>query len=111
MAVVSCQRARLTSSSSSKAECTYEEALAATSGQVLFASGSPFPTTEYDGKKRRPQQSNNMYVFPGIGLGSILAKVKTIPEELIHASAHGGIRLFAFQDSADVAILCFYSCR
>ena len=52
----------------SKSECTYEEALDATDGRVLFASGSPFPPTFFHGKAHRPQQANNMYTFPSMGL-------------------------------------------
>ncbi|KAM0754105.1 hypothetical protein T439DRAFT_322991 [Meredithblackwellia eburnea MCA 4105] len=70
-----------------QAECTFEEAIEGTKGRVLFASGSPFDPVVYQDKLREPGQGNNMYIFPGLGLGAILAKVKTIPEELVHASA------------------------
>ncbi|POY76220.1 putative Malate dehydrogenase (oxaloacetate-decarboxylating) (NADP(+)) [Rhodotorula taiwanensis] len=72
-----------------QAECTFEEAIENTDGRVLFASGSPFDPVEYKGKRYEPGQGNNMYVFPGIGLGAIGARVSKIPEELIHAAAQG----------------------
>ncbi|GAA5872013.1 hypothetical protein JCM3774_006580 [Rhodotorula dairenensis] len=72
-----------------QAECTFEEAVEGTDGRVLYASGSPFDPVEYKGKRFEPGQGNNMYVFPGLGLGAILARVQNIPEELVHAAAQG----------------------
>ncbi|GAA5825984.1 hypothetical protein JCM5353_008986 [Sporobolomyces roseus] len=73
----------------SQAECTFEEAIEGTNGSVLYASGSPFDKVEFHGKKYEPGQGNNLYIFPALGLGAILARVKTIPEEMVHASAQG----------------------
>ncbi|KAG0144604.1 hypothetical protein CROQUDRAFT_47121 [Cronartium quercuum f. sp. fusiforme G11] len=69
------------------AECTFDEAVKWTDGQVLFASGSPFATCGWRGRTIEPGQGNNMYVFPGIGLGAILARVKTVSYKMIEASA------------------------
>lgn len=49
--------------------------------------GSPFPSCGWRGETMEPGQGNNMYVFPGIGLGAILARVKTISDKMIEASA------------------------
>ncbi|KAK3044120.1 hypothetical protein LTS18_002130, partial [Coniosporium uncinatum] len=75
------------SNPSSKSECTFEEAVKNTDGRVLFAAGSPFPEMEWKGKKMTPGQGNNMYVFPGIGLGAILSKSVSVTGEMIYASA------------------------
>ncbi|KAF2115573.1 NADP-dependent malic enzyme [Lophiotrema nucula] len=75
------------SNPSSKSECTFEEAVRATDGRVLFASGSPFPSLEHNGKYLTPGQGNNMYVFPGIGLGAILSKAVSVTQDMIYASA------------------------
>ncbi|TVY52086.1 NADP-dependent malic enzyme [Lachnellula cervina] len=71
------------SNPSDNAECTYEEAMKATNGKAIFASGSPFPDYVHNGKTMHPSQGNNMYVFPGIGLGSILCKAKHISQEMV----------------------------
>ncbi|KAF1356587.1 hypothetical protein BDV97DRAFT_394490 [Delphinella strobiligena] len=75
------------SNPSSKSECTFEEAFEHTQGRCLFASGSPFPAIERDGKTYEPGQGNNMYVFPGIGLGAILSKAVNVTQSMIYASA------------------------
>ncbi|PSK46554.1 NAD-dependent malic enzyme, mitochondrial [Elsinoe australis] len=75
------------SNPSSKSECTFEEAVKYTGGRCLFASGSPFPTLDYGGKSLTPGQGNNVYVFPGIGLGAILSKAVNVTQEMIYASA------------------------
>ena len=48
------------SNPSTNSECTYEEAMKSTDGRAIFASGSPFPTLEMDGKLYTPGQGNNM---------------------------------------------------
>lgn len=75
------------SNPSSKSECTFAEALEHTDGRCLFASGSPFPSLEWNGQVLNPGQGNNMYVFPGIGLGAILCKAVNVTQNMIYASA------------------------
>ncbi|CAG8237161.1 unnamed protein product [Penicillium salamii] len=79
------------SNPSHKSECDFETAIKNTDGRCLFASGSPFPNctfTNSAGETRTyyPGQGNNMYVFPGIGLGSILSKAVRVTDSMIYAS-------------------------
>ncbi|KAG6219336.1 hypothetical protein E4U34_003647 [Claviceps purpurea] len=82
----------------SKAECTFEEAIQWSDGSVIFASGSPFEslTIKTEGRGSggsaeevtyHPNQGNNVYVFPGLGLGAILAKASHITDDMVYASA------------------------
>ncbi|KAF1916184.1 hypothetical protein BDU57DRAFT_516131 [Ampelomyces quisqualis] len=89
------------SNPSSKSECTFEEAVINTEGRCLFASGSPFPSMEWDEKLLSPGQGNNMYVFPGIGLGAILSKSVSITQDMIYASAESLSTSLNQQEIAD----------
>ncbi|KAF7344406.1 Malic enzyme [Mycena sanguinolenta] len=70
-------------------ECTFEEAVKYTDGKVLFASGSPFHEMEWKGKMLYPGQGNNMYIFPGLGLGAILARCSSVTDSMVEASSLG----------------------
>ncbi|KAI0251185.1 malic enzyme [Lactifluus subvellereus] len=70
-------------------ECEFHEALKWTEGRVLFASGSPFPDAVWQGEIHYPGQGNNMYIFPGLGLGSILCRASTVTDAMVEASSLG----------------------
>jgi len=75
------------SNPTSRAECTAEQAYAWSGGRAIFASGSPFAPVTHEGKTLRPAQGNNAYVFPGIGLGAVACRARTLPDELFLTAA------------------------
>jgi malate dehydrogenase (oxaloacetate-decarboxylating)(NADP+) len=75
------------SNPTSRAECTAEQAYAWSGGRVLFATGSPFAPVTYGGRVFRPAQGNNAYVFPGIGLGAVACRARTLPDQLFLEAA------------------------
>lgn len=76
------------SNPATQAECTFEQAMKATDERVIFASGTAFPAyTSPSGKVHYADQGNNMYCFPGIGLGGCLSEPKHISDRMIYTSA------------------------
>lgn len=56
-------------------------------GKALVATGSPFGEITYKEKTIRISQSNNAFIFPGIGLGVIACRPKTLTDEMIWMAA------------------------
>lgn len=88
------------SNPTSRAECTAEQAYAWSDGRAIFASGSPFDPLEVGGKTVKPGQSNNSYIFPGMGLGAVTANARIITDQMFLAAAR---TLADFVTESDIA--------
>jgi malate dehydrogenase (oxaloacetate-decarboxylating)(NADP+) len=75
------------SNPTSKSECTALEAYQWSEGRAVFASGSPFEPVRLGERTLVPGQGNNAYIFPGVGLGLIVARAKRVTDAMFHAAA------------------------
>jgi malate dehydrogenase (oxaloacetate-decarboxylating) len=69
------------------AEAVPADLLAWTGGRALIATGSPFEPVETDGVTHHIGQANNALVFPGLGLGTAVARAERITDGMLVAAA------------------------
>ncbi len=70
-----------------RAEATPQDIDVWTEGRAVIGTGSPFPPLKRNGKSIRVDQTNNAYVYPGIGLGAIVADAQRISDRMFLAAA------------------------
>jgi len=76
------------SNPTSKSEAAPADLIAWTEGRALIATGSPYPEVSYGGQTITIGQCNNMFIFPGLGLGVIAAQARRVTNEMFIAAAH-----------------------
>ena len=75
------------SNPTSHAEATPQQLADWTEGRALVGAGSPFPEVEWNGQRRKADQTNNSYIFPGVGLGVIASGASRVTDAMFMAAA------------------------
>ena len=70
-----------------RSEATPVDLLAWTEGRAVIGTGSPFPPVTRNGRAFRIDQTNNAYVYPGIGLGVIAVAARAVSDGMFLAAA------------------------
>jgi malate dehydrogenase (oxaloacetate-decarboxylating) len=76
------------SNPTANAEALPADLIAWTGGRALVATGSPFEDVVHDGRRHRVGQANNVFIFPGVGLGVIAARARKVTPTMFGAAAH-----------------------
>jgi malate dehydrogenase (oxaloacetate-decarboxylating) len=75
------------SNPTSRAEATPEDVELWTEGRAVIGTGSPFAPITREGTKFKIDQTNNSYIFPGVGLGVIAVKARRVTDAMFMAAA------------------------
>lgn len=89
------------SNPTSKSEALPKDIYHWSQGRAVVATGSPFPKLRYGPKLFRIGQGNNVFVFPGIGLGAVVSKAKEITDNMITSAAYAVCDQVAKKDLED----------
>jgi len=68
-------------------EARPEDIIRWTDGRAIVAAGSPFQPVAHGGELRKIGQANNAFIFPGLGLGALLAEVREVTDNMINVAA------------------------
>jgi malate dehydrogenase (oxaloacetate-decarboxylating) len=75
------------SNPTSRAEATPADLMQWTGGRAIVGTGSPFAPIERNGGLFKIDQTNNSYIFPGVGLGAIAVEARRISDGMFMAAA------------------------
>jgi malate dehydrogenase (oxaloacetate-decarboxylating) len=75
------------SNPTSRAEAVPADIEAWTEGRALIGVGSPFPPITRDGSRFKIDQTNNSYIFPGVGLGALAVGARRVSDGMFMAAA------------------------
>jgi malate dehydrogenase (oxaloacetate-decarboxylating) len=75
------------SNPTSRAEATPADIQYWSDGRAVVGAGSPFPPLQRNGRSVAVDQTNNSYIFPGVGLGAIAVQARRITDTMFMAAA------------------------
>jgi malate dehydrogenase (oxaloacetate-decarboxylating) len=93
------------SNPSSRSEATPDQLVRWTQGRALIGTGSPFPPVRMGNQELVAAQTNNAYVFPGIGLGVLASGARRVTDGMFMAAALALAELSPAKHASDAALL------
>lgn len=75
------------SNPTSRSEATPSDLIHWTQGKAIIATGSPFAPVTYQGDYYHIAQCNNVYIFPGVGLGVVACRTPKVTETMFIRAA------------------------
>jgi malate dehydrogenase (oxaloacetate-decarboxylating) len=93
------------SNPTSRAEATPEDLLRWTDGRALIGTGSPFPPVPWNGRQVAIAQTNNSYIFPGVGLGILAVRARRVTDAMFTAAARALADLSPARHDPNAALL------
>ncbi|GGA02089.1 NAD-dependent malic enzyme [Dyella caseinilytica] len=70
------------SNPTSRSEAVPQQVMEWTNGRALIGTGSPFSPVQWQGKDIPVDQTNNSYIFPGVGLGVLAVNAKRVTDAM-----------------------------
>jgi malic enzyme len=92
------------SNPASKSECTAEQAIRWSDGRAIVATGGPSEPVVHGGRTHRIGQGNNAFVFPGVGLGLWVGRVRRVTDAMFLDAARALGDLVSAADLAQGAV-------
>jgi malate dehydrogenase (oxaloacetate-decarboxylating) len=74
-------------------------------GRAVIGAGSPFPALTRKGRKFNVDQTNNSYIFPGVGLAAVATQARRISDTMFMAAARALADMSPAKNDPDANLL------